>query len=186
MWFRPARPSDRSIAPRIRRFTSTSASSRRCKTAIMRRVISPKLNVIAHEVGHHVQNLLGTIEKVRTRQRGLSDLEGKELSVRLELQADFLAGAWAHHAEKARHILEPGDLEKSSRPCRHSAMIATNPNKKVAEVTGWFMRCWDGRHGTAEQRARWFKSRIQDRRSEPGRHARDRQVIGGSERSAGR
>jgi predicted metalloprotease len=112
--------------------------------------------VIAHEVGHHVQKLLGTIEKVRTRQRRLSETEAKELSVRLELQADFLAGAWAHHAEQARHILEPGDLEAALK-----AVAALGDDRRKldpgnAVVNDSFTRCWDGRHGTAEQRNKWF------------------------------
>jgi uncharacterized protein len=112
--------------------------------------------IIAHEVGHHVQNLLGTIEKVRTRQRGLSDAEAKDLSARLELQADFLAGVWAHHADKARHILEPGDLEAALKAVAALGDDRHEPEKKGDAVTGSFTRCWDGRHGTPEQRARWF------------------------------
>ena len=85
----------------------------------------------------------------------MSDDEAKELSVRLELQADFLAGALGPHADKARHILEPGDLEARSGRWRHSAMTPeADPPGDV--VTGSFTRCWHGRHGTAEQRARWF------------------------------
>jgi uncharacterized protein len=112
--------------------------------------------IIAHEVGHHVQNLLGTIEKVRTRQRGLSDAEAKDLSARLELQADFLAGVWAHHADKARHILEPGDLEAALKAVAALGNDRHEPESKGAVAPGSFTRCWDGRHGTAEQRARWF------------------------------
>jgi uncharacterized protein len=112
--------------------------------------------IIAHEVGHHVQKLLGTIEKVRTRQRGLSDAEAKDLSARLELQADFLAGVWAHHADKARHILEPGDLESALKAVAALGDDRHEPEKKGAVAPGSFTRCWDGRHGTAEQRARWF------------------------------
>jgi predicted metalloprotease len=112
--------------------------------------------IIAHEVGHHVQNLLGTIEKVRTRQRGLSDAEAKDLSVRLELQADFLAGVWAHHADKARHILEPGDLESALKAVAALGDDRHEPDSKGALAPGSFTRCWDGRHGTPEQRARWF------------------------------
>ena len=112
--------------------------------------------VIAHEVGHHVQNLLGTIEKVRSSQRGLSDDAAKQLSVRLELQADFLAGAWAHHADKARHILEPGDLEAAIKAVSALGDDRHEPGLKSDVVTGSFTRCWDGSHGTPEQRARWF------------------------------
>jgi predicted metalloprotease len=112
--------------------------------------------VIAHEVGHHVQNLLGTGEKVRARQRKLSDVEASQLSVRLELQADFLAGAWAHHADRARHILEPGDLEAALKAVAALGDDRHGPEQERDAVTGSFTRCWDGRHGTAEQRARWF------------------------------
>ncbi len=112
--------------------------------------------VIAHEVGHHVQNLLGTIEKVQSRQRGMSDQEAKELSVRIELQADFLAGAWAHHADKARHILEPGDLEAALKAVAALGDDRHEPDPKRDAVTGSFTRCWGGRHGTSDQRVRWF------------------------------
>jgi predicted metalloprotease len=112
--------------------------------------------IIAHEVGHHVQNLLGTQEKVRTRQRGLSKEESNQVLVRLELQADFLAGVWAHHADKARHILEPGDVKSALR-----AMTALDDDRlprdaKDAVVTDSFTRCWDGKRGIAHQRVRWF------------------------------
>jgi predicted metalloprotease len=112
--------------------------------------------VIAHEVGHHVQNLLGTTAKVQTRQRGLSDDAARALEVRLELQADFLAGLWAHHADKARHILEPGDLEAGLK-----AVAALGDDRRAVDASGGagagsFTRCWGGRHGTAEQRVRWF------------------------------
>jgi len=112
--------------------------------------------IIAHEVGHHVQNLLGTHEKLRSRQRGLSKEESNQVLVRLELQADFLAGVWAHHADKARHILEPGDVESALR-----AMTALGDDRPPRDdqgtvVTDSFTRCWDGRPGTAQQRVRWF------------------------------
>ncbi len=71
--------------------------------------------VIAHEVGHHVQNLLGTSRQVHDAERGLSEAQKNELSVRLELQADFYAGVWAHHAQKAKDLLEQGDLEEAAR-----------------------------------------------------------------------
>ena len=67
--------------------------------------------VIAHEVGHHVQNLLGILGDVQNRQRNVSQVESNRLLVRLELQADFLAGVWAHHAQRMKGILESGDVE---------------------------------------------------------------------------
>ena len=114
-----------------------------------------KAYVIAHEVGHHVQNLLGISKEVRTRQQGLGDDEARALSVRLELQADFLAGAWAHHAQKARQILEPGDVDaalKAGRPGRQTP----RGRSKGKVAGGSFTRCWDGQHGTSKQRVRWF------------------------------
>ncbi len=69
--------------------------------------------VVAHEVGHHVQNVLGISGKVSQLQRRVSKAQANELSVRLELQADCLSGVWAHHAQKTRDILEPGDIEEA-------------------------------------------------------------------------
>jgi predicted metalloprotease len=110
--------------------------------------------VIAHEVGHHVQQLLGTMDQLRARQKGLSQSEADKLQVRLELQADFLAGVWAHHADKSRHILEPGDVEAA-----RTALAALGEDRPALEAgagaavtTG----CWSGKHGTAAQRIRWF------------------------------
>src|SRR4029077_12498470 len=71
--------------------------------------------VVAHEIGHHVQDLLGIDDRVRALQARASPREKNELSVRMELQADFLAGVWAHHANKVSHILEPGDMEEGLR-----------------------------------------------------------------------
>lgn len=68
--------------------------------------------VIAHEIGHHVQNLLGIMDEVQGRQQGLSQREANRSMVRLELQADFLAGVWAHHAQRMKNILETGDIEE--------------------------------------------------------------------------
>lgn len=69
--------------------------------------------VIAHELGHHIQHLLGTSGEVHARKRGLSEEAANELSVRLELQADFLAGVWAHHAQASKRVLEPCDLDEA-------------------------------------------------------------------------
>jgi uncharacterized protein len=112
--------------------------------------------VIAHEVGHHVQKLLRISEPVRARQQALNEEEARALAVRLELQADFLAGAWAHHAQKARQILEPGDVEAALKAV--AALGDDRPDKDAQgeAAAGSFTRCWDGRHGTAAQRVRWF------------------------------
>ena len=69
--------------------------------------------VVAHEVGHHVQNLMGLTDQVQQQRRRLSEADYNKLSVKLELQADFLAGVWAHHAQQMQDILEPGDIEEA-------------------------------------------------------------------------
>src|SRR5205085_584991 len=69
--------------------------------------------VVAHEVGHHIQKLLGTSDKVHSLQQQSGEKEGNKLSVKLELQADFYAGVWANHAQKLKHILEPGDIDEA-------------------------------------------------------------------------
>jgi len=112
--------------------------------------------VIAHEVGHHVQKLLRIREKERARQLGLSKDQQEELWVRLELQADFFAGVWAHHAHKARHILEPGDVEAVLRLLAEIGddrlRLDAHGDMDARSMT----RCWDRRHGTAQQKVRWF------------------------------
>jgi uncharacterized protein len=113
--------------------------------------------VIAHEVGHHVQQLLKLPEKVPARQEDLSKEKKEQLSIRFELQADFFAGVWAHDADKARHILEPGDVEAAL------ALLAAIGDDRLkldsrGEVDARSMtRCWDRKHGTSEQKLRWFK-----------------------------
>jgi predicted metalloprotease len=71
--------------------------------------------VIAHEVGHHVQNLLGLSDKVQAARGRVSETEYNKLSVRLELQADFFAGVWAHYADRAKNVVEPGDIDEALR-----------------------------------------------------------------------
>jgi len=107
--------------------------------------------VIAHEVGHHVQNLLGITDRIQTQRERLSKADYNELSVRLELQADFLAGVWAHHAQRQRHILEAGDVEEGLRA---AAAIGDDTLQKRSQgyaVPESFT------HGTSEQRVRWFR-----------------------------
>jgi predicted metalloprotease len=106
--------------------------------------------VIAHEVGHHVQNLLGLSDQVSAQQARVGEVEGKRLSVRLELQADFLAGVWAHHAQKTKQILETGDIAE-----------AINAAQRIGDDT--LQRQSTGRvvpdaftHGSAAQRVKWF------------------------------
>ncbi len=106
--------------------------------------------VVAHEVGHHVQNLLGTADKVRQEQSGLSQKEINALSVKLELQADFYAGVWAHYNQKLG-VLEPGDIEEAL-----TAANAIGDDRLQKEANGRVVP--DAfTHGTSEQRMYWFK-----------------------------
>ena len=106
--------------------------------------------VIAHEIGHHVQNQLGLSMKVQREQAKLNKADSNRLSVRLELQADFLAGVWAHHAQKMNQILEPGDIGEAL-----NAAKAIGDDTLQRKATGHVRR--DAfTHGTSEQRIRWF------------------------------
>lgn len=107
--------------------------------------------VIAHEVGHHVQNLLGISDQVRRAQQAAGRAEANELSVRLELQADCLAGVWASHADRARGILESGDVEEAL-----AAAAAIGDDRLQRQTTGRVLP-ESFTHGTSEQRARWFR-----------------------------
>jgi hypothetical protein len=107
--------------------------------------------VVAHEVGHHVQNLLGTSGKVQQARQQLSEVEGNKLSVALELQADFYAGVWAHHAEEMNQVLEAGDIEEALR-----AANAIGDDRLQKQSQGYVVP--DAfTHGTSEQRMYWFK-----------------------------
>jgi predicted metalloprotease len=107
--------------------------------------------VIAHEVGHHVQNLLGISDEVHASQGRVSKEEYNQLSVRLELQADFLAGVWAHHAQRNWSILEQGDIEEALR-----AATAIGDDRLQKQAHGYVVP-ESFTHGTSEQRARWFR-----------------------------
>jgi predicted metalloprotease len=107
--------------------------------------------VIAHEVGHHVQKLLGISDKVHAQRKHLSKAEYNKLSVRLELQADFLAGFWGYHAQKTKHILHPGDLEAALR-----AANAIGDDRLQKQARGYVVPD-SFTHGTSEQRIRWFR-----------------------------
>jgi len=106
--------------------------------------------VVAHEVGHHVQNLLGYSDKVQAARQRADKVEGNRLSVRLELQADYLAGVWAHHANKARHFLESGDVK--------AALDAANAigDDKLQKQTRGYVVPDSFTHGSSAQRVRWF------------------------------
>lgn len=107
--------------------------------------------VIAHEVGHHIQNLMGITDKVHAKRNELSEEEYNKLSVRLELQADFFAGVWAHHANKLQNILEPGDLEEALQ-----AATAIGDDRLQMQSQGYVVPD-SFTHGTSEQRVRWFR-----------------------------
>jgi predicted metalloprotease len=107
--------------------------------------------VIAHEIGHHVQNQLGIMANVERQRERLSETEYKKLSVRLELQADFLAGVWANHAHKSQQILEAGDVEEGL-----NAASAIGDDRLQKQTQGYVVP--DAfTHGTSEQRVRWFR-----------------------------
>jgi predicted metalloprotease len=107
--------------------------------------------VIAHEVGHHVQNLLGTSDQVHAMQQRVGKREANELSVRLELQADYLAGVWAHHAKQSAGIIEAGDFEEAI-----NAAEAIGDDKLQMQGQGYVVPD-SFTHGSSEQRIRWFK-----------------------------
>ncbi len=107
--------------------------------------------VVAHEVGHHVQNLLGTSGKVREARERLNEVQGNKLSVALELQADFYAGVWANHAQEIKQILEPGDIEEALRAANAIGDDRLQKQSQGHVVPDAFT------HGTSEQRMYWFK-----------------------------
>jgi predicted metalloprotease len=109
--------------------------------------------VIAHEVGHHVQNLLGIADEVNARQRGVSsNAQVNELSVLQELQADCFAGLWANHAQRARGVLEQGDIQEAL------AAAQAIGDDTLQEQSQGYVRPESFTHGTSEQRMRWFNT----------------------------
>jgi predicted metalloprotease len=107
--------------------------------------------VVAHEVGHHVQNLLGTSDKVHEARQRLNERDGNKLSVALELQADFYAGVWAHHTQKMENIIEEGDIDEAL-----TAANAIGDDKLQKQSQGYVVP--DAfTHGTSAQRMYWFK-----------------------------
>lgn len=107
--------------------------------------------VIAHEVGHHVQNLLGVSDKVHAMRERMSEREYNQLSVRLELQADFYAGVWAHHAQKSKHLLDDGDIEEALGAASAIGDDQLQQQSQGRVVPDAFT------HGTSAQRVRWFR-----------------------------
>ena len=106
--------------------------------------------VIAHEVGHHVQNITGISRQVRQAQQQAGEVQANQLSVRLELQADCFAGIWAHHADEDRQILEQGDIQEAL-----NAASAIGDDRLQRQTRG-YVAPDSFTHGSSEQRMRWF------------------------------
>lgn len=111
--------------------------------------------VIAHEVGHHIQKLVGTSDKMARLRQQVSGEEYNKYSVMLELQADFLAGVWAHHAQQMKNILEPGDIDEAL-----NAANAIGDDRLQKESQGYIVP-ESFTHGTSQQRIFWFKKGFQ-------------------------
>ncbi len=111
--------------------------------------------VIAHEIGHHVQNLLGVSGKVHSMKQQLSKAEGNALSVKLELQADCFAGVWANRADRARNILESGDVEEALNAASAIGDDTLQKQSGGTVVPESFT------HGTSAQRQKWFRIGLQ-------------------------
>jgi uncharacterized protein len=111
--------------------------------------------VIAHEVGHHVQNQLGIMDQVHSAQQEVSEVEANRLSVRLELQADCFAGVWANNAERARDVLEQGDVEEGL-----NAASSIGDDRLQMESQGRVTPD-SFTHGTSAQRVGWFKTGLE-------------------------
>jgi hypothetical protein len=107
--------------------------------------------VVAHEVGHHIQHILGTSAKLDQARGQVSQEEYNQLSVKLELQADFLAGVWAHHAQRMKNILEEGDIEEALNAANAIGDDRLQKQSQGRVVPDAFT------HGTSAQRMRWFK-----------------------------
>ena len=112
--------------------------------------------VLAHEVGHHVQTLLGTEAKVRAAQQRASERQRNQLQVSMELQADCYAGVWAHNANQTRQILEQGDVEEALRAASSVGDDTIQKRTQGHVVPDSFT------HGSAEQRSTWFKRGLQN------------------------
>ena len=107
--------------------------------------------VIAHEVGHHVQNLVGKSDEVQQKRQQLSEADGNKLSVALELQADFYAGVWAHHGQKQNQMLEEGDIEEALSAANAVGDDAIQKKMQGSVVPDSFT------HGSSQQRMYWFR-----------------------------
>lgn len=108
--------------------------------------------VVAHEVGHHIQNLLGISDKVHAARQRLSEKDYNQLSVRLELQADCYSGVWANHADRARQVIEPGDIDEALNAASQIG------DDRLQQQSRGYVTPDSFTHGTSEQRARWFRN----------------------------
>jgi predicted metalloprotease len=117
--------------------------------------------VIAHEVGHHIQNLLGVSDRVSGAMQRGGEGQSNALSVRLELQADCFAGVWGYHASRDRHVIEPGDFEEGMRAA------ASIGDDKIQEMAEGSIRPESWTHGSGEQRQFWLRRGLTE--GEPGR-----------------
>jgi uncharacterized protein len=108
--------------------------------------------VIAHEIGHHVQNQMGITGKTDAMRDRVSKVEYNKISVRVELQADCFAGVWAHHSNKAKPFLDPNDVDEALRAANAIGDDALQRQAQGAVVPDSFT------HGTSQQRVRWFKT----------------------------
>jgi uncharacterized protein len=125
-----------------RRFRACDVGSKTCQFS--------EAYVIAHEIGHHVQNLLGLLPQVQEAQRGMDKVDANQLQVRVELQADCLAGVWAHHAEEKWRFIEPGDVEAAMQTASAIGDDRLQRRSQGYVVPDAFT------HGSSEQRTRWF------------------------------
>ena len=125
-----------------RRFRGCDVGSKTCQFS--------QAYVIAHEIGHHVQNQLGLLSRVQEEQRGMDKVEGNSLQVRIELQADCLAGVWANRAQEKWRFIEPGDVEAAMQTAS-----AIGDDRLQRQAQGYVVP--DAfTHGTSAQRTRWF------------------------------
>ena len=111
--------------------------------------------VIAHEIGHHVQTLLGISEKVHSLRSRVSEVDSNKLSVMQELQADCFAGIWAHHAQRARQILEEGDIEEALNAASRIG------DDRLQRQTRGYVTPDSFTHGSSAQRVHWFKQGLE-------------------------
>jgi hypothetical protein len=125
-----------------RRVRACDAGSKSCQFS--------QAYVIAHEIGHHVQNVLGILPRVQQLQQGMDRTEANQVQVRVELQADCLAGVWAHHAQEAWKFIEPGDVEAALQTASAIGDDRLQKRTQGYVVPDAFT------HGSAAQRTRWF------------------------------